>query len=103
MAASNSITFRKEEAIVPFGKYSPKNIAAAIEKGADISNARKDVRRVPTKKGSIPKWSFTGSQVLPHKNEIPLDFMPGHEDTANVRKKAKMSITAIMAEKLSHL
>src|SRR5690349_18834082 len=59
MAARISIMFLKVDAIVPLGKYSPKKIAAANEKGAEIVSARNEVRRVPIKKGNIPKFSFT--------------------------------------------
>jgi len=54
MAARSSITFRNMLGITPFGKYSPKKSAAAIENGADINSAKKDVIRVPIKNGNMP-------------------------------------------------
>src|SRR6476661_774586 len=103
IAARISIMFLNVDAMVPLGKYSPKKMAAASDKGAEIVNARNEVRSVPIKKGSIPKCSLTGSHVLPHKKEMPLALMAGQEDIVNVRKNARMRITDIRAEKLNHL
>jgi len=89
--------------IVPFEWYSPRKIAAATENGADIIKAKNEVSKVPIRKGNIPKCSLTGSQVLPHKNWIPLALMAGHEEIVKVRKNAERRIMVIIAEKLSHL
>ncbi len=54
MAANRSIIFLKMFGIIHLGKYSPRKSAAAIENGAEINKARKDVIRVPIKNGNIP-------------------------------------------------
>ena len=54
IAAKSSIIFLNIFGITPLVKYSPKKRAAAIENGADIKSARKEVIMVPIKNGNIP-------------------------------------------------
>ena|ERR1700751_3807573 len=47
-------------------------------------NARKDVSRVPIRKGNAPYTSFTGSQVDPTKYLNPNDLIEGIDSMINV-------------------
>src|SRR5450432_650964 len=59
-------------------------MAMAKEKGMEIIRARKDVSKVPIKKGRAPYTLLTGSQVLPHKYLIPRFFMEGMDSMIKV-------------------
>jgi len=76
-------------------------MATAIEKGVEISNAKKEVRSVPTKKGNAPYSSATGSQVLSKKKPMPNAFKEGSELMIKVKKMAIKITTTIIAESVS--
>src|SRR5215472_11186640 len=63
IAASNS-TSRERNARICRGQISVKNSAVPKESGTAISRATKDETRVPYMKGSAPKSSATGSQMV---------------------------------------
>ena len=99
--AKSSIALLRTEEIVPFLKYSPKKTEIEREKGSEMRRERKDVRRVPTKKGRAPNSPNTGSQVFPNRKAVPNALSDGSESTARVMKIERRRITIVRAEKLS--
>jgi hypothetical protein len=72
----------------PLAKYSPKKIEIGIEKTTEMRRARKEVARVPTRKGKAPNSFLTGSQVVLPRNRIPKFLRAGKEAMVNERKMA---------------
>ncbi len=72
-----------------------------MEKGVEISNAKKEVRSVPIKKGNAPYSSATGSHVLFKKKSAPNALSDGRELMSKVKKMAIKIITAMSAESVS--
>ncbi len=101
MPARSSIALLMKDAIIPSVKYSPRNIDIAIENGKEISKARKDVSNVPTRKGMVPNFSYTGSQIVPYIKLRPNFLIDGKESESNVIKTANKSITMHKPEKKS--
>jgi hypothetical protein len=50
-----------------------------MEKTTEMTRARKEVARVPTRKGNAPNSLFTGSHVELNRNRIPKFRMEGKE------------------------
>jgi hypothetical protein len=71
----------------------------AREKGMEISRARNEVKRVPTRKGSAPKLPVTGSQVFRTKKEGPKAVSEGSEYRTRLRKMAASKTTIARAER----
>jgi hypothetical protein len=54
MPARTSIELFKNAEKAPSLKYSPRNMEIDIENGIEMKRARKEVIRVPTRKGKAP-------------------------------------------------
>jgi len=63
----------------PCVEYSPREMEIGIEKTTEMTRARKEVARVPTRKGNAPNSLFTGSHVELKRNRIPKFRMDGKE------------------------
>ena len=72
--------------IFPCLKYSPRKIEIARESGNEIIIDRKEVKRVPTRKGRDPNLPNTGSHSLLYKKLIPNSLIEGIEFINNVAK-----------------
>jgi len=101
MPAKSSIALLRMEETVPFLKYYPRKIEIEREKGSEMRRERKDVRRVPTRKGRAPNSPNTGSHVFPNKKLVPNALSEGSESTVKVMKIETSRITIQRAEKLS--
>jgi hypothetical protein len=77
----------------PLVKYSPKKMEMGIENTTEMIRARKEVARVPTRKGKAPNSSLTGSHVVLPRNRTPKFLRAGKEAMANERKMAKRRTT----------
>jgi hypothetical protein len=66
-------------AVVPWAEYSPRKMEIGMEKATEMTRARKEVARVPTRKGNAPNSLFTGSHVELNRNRIPKFRMEGKE------------------------
>ena len=97
--AKISMALLRTEENVPLVKYSPKNIEMEREKGIEIKRAKKEVKRVPTRKGSAPNRLNTGSQVFPKRKPIPNSLIEGIECTRSDKKIAKIRATRRKAER----
>jgi hypothetical protein len=75
-------------AVDPWAEYSPRKIEMGIEKRTEMTRARKEVARVPTRKGNAPNSLLTGSHVVLKRNRIPKFQMAGKEATAREKKMA---------------
>ena len=58
-------------AVDPWAEYSPRKMEIGMEKTTEMTRARKEVARVPTRKGNAPNSLFTGSHVELKRNRIP--------------------------------
>jgi hypothetical protein len=74
--------------IVPWTEYSPKKMEMGIEKTTEMIRARKEVARVPTRKGNAPNSLLTGSHVVLKKNCSPKLRIAGKEATIIEKKIA---------------
>jgi hypothetical protein len=66
-------------AVDPCAEYSPRKMEIGMEKTTEMTRARKEVARVPTRKGNAPNSLFTGSHVELNRNRIPKFKMDGKE------------------------
>jgi hypothetical protein len=69
-----------------------------MENGVEISNANKEVFKVPNKKGNAPNLLVTGSHSPVVKNLNPKALMEGNEETMRVKKTAIMITTIAIAD-----
>jgi hypothetical protein len=76
-------------AVDPCAEYSPRKMEIGMEKTTEMTRARKEVARVPTRKGNAPNSLFTGSHVELNRNRIPKFRMEGKEAMTSERKIAK--------------
>jgi hypothetical protein len=63
----------------PWAEYSPRKMEMGMEKTTEMTRARKEVARVPMRKGNAPNSLFTGSHVELKRNRIPKFRMDGRE------------------------
>src|SRR5512139_3319024 len=75
-------------AVVPWVAYSPRKMEIGMEKTTEMMSARKEVARVPTRKGNAPNSAFTGSHVELNRNPIPKFRMAGKEAMAREKNMA---------------
>src|ERR1700761_2989381 len=68
-------------------------MAIEIEKGIEMISARKELSKVPSRKGHAPYTSLTGSQVVPHRYFRPNDLIEGMDCSTRVRKMPSTSTT----------
>src|SRR4030042_5653904 len=73
-------------AVAPWAEYSPKKMEMGMEKTTEIIRARKEVARVPTRKGNAPNSLLTGSHVALKRNRIPKFRMEGKEAMTSEKK-----------------
>jgi hypothetical protein len=66
-------------ALDPWAEYSPRKMEMGMEKITEMTRARKEVARVPTRKENAPNSIFTGSHVELNRNRIPKFRMDGKE------------------------
>src|SRR5512139_3140512 len=66
-------------AVVPCAEYSPRKMEIGMEKTTEMTRAKKEVARVPTRKGNAPNSLFTGSHVELNRNRTPKFRMDGKE------------------------
>jgi hypothetical protein len=88
---------RKDERI-PSLKYSPMKMEIASVKGRQISNARKEVRRVPMRNAAAPNLLETGSHVLLKKKLRPKALSEGKEEIMRLSRMARAKATTANAE-----
>jgi hypothetical protein len=74
--------------VAPWAEYSPKNMEMGMEKMTEMTRARKEVARVPTRKGKAPNSLLTGSHVALKKNRIPKFRMAGKDAMTSEKKMA---------------
>ena len=74
-----------------------------MENGVEISNAKREVFKVPNKKGNAPNLLVTGSHSPVVKNLKPNALMEGIDDTTNVRKTAIIITTMVIADNFKPL
>jgi hypothetical protein len=74
--------------VAPWAEYSPKKMERGMEKMTEMMRAKKEVARVPTRKGNAPKSLLTGSHVTPERNQIPKFRMAGREAMTSEKKIA---------------
>jgi hypothetical protein len=60
-----------------------------MEKTTEMTRARKEVARVPTRKGNAPNSLFTGSHVELNRNRIPKLRMDGKEAMTREKNMAR--------------
>src|SRR5580692_8300198 len=108
-AAISSTAFFRNSENQPRGKYSPRNIATANEKGMEMIRARKDVIKVPIRKGSAPYVSLTGSHVRLQRYLTPRALIEGMDWMIRVimipstsRATATAIQTSALRKKFSH-
>jgi hypothetical protein len=75
--------------VVPSVEYSPRKMEMGREKTTEMMRARKEVARVPTRKGKAPNSFLTGSHVVLTRNRIPKFRMAEKEAMTNEKKMAK--------------
>src|SRR4030042_1510763 len=75
-------------AVDPCAEYSPRKMEIGMEKTTEMTRARKEVARVPTRKGNAPNSLFTGSHVELNRNRIPKFRMDGKEAMAREKNMA---------------
>jgi hypothetical protein len=75
--------------VAPRAEYSPKKMEMGNEKIIEMIRAKKEVARVPTRKGNAPNSLLTGSHVALKRNRIPKFRMEGKEAMTSERKIAK--------------
>jgi hypothetical protein len=75
-------------AVDPCAEYSPRKMEIGKEKTTEMTRARKEVARVPTRKGNAPNSLFTGSHVELNRNRIPKFRMDGKEATTREKNMA---------------
>jgi hypothetical protein len=78
-------------AVVPWAEYSPRKIEIGMEKITEMTRARKEVARVPTRKGNAPNSLRTGSHVTLKRNPIPKLRIAGSEAMRREKKIAARS------------
>jgi hypothetical protein len=78
-------------AIDPRVQYSPRKMEIGMEKITEITRARKEVTRVPTRKGNAPNSLRTGSHVTLKRNSIPKLRIAGSEAMRREKKIAARS------------
>jgi len=66
-------------AVDPCAEYSPRKMEIGMEKTTEMTRARKEVARVPTRKGRAPNSLLTGSHVELNRNRIPKFRIDGKE------------------------
>src|SRR4030042_3740239 len=74
--------------VAPWAEYSPKKMEMGMEKTTEMTRARKEVARVPTRKENAPNSLLTGSHVAPKRNRIPKFRMAGKDVMTRVKKMA---------------
>ena len=79
-------------AVVPWGEYSPRKMEIGMEKTTEMTRARKEVARVPRRKGNAPNSLFTGSHVELNRNRIPKFRMDGNEAMTREKNMATRRI-----------
>jgi hypothetical protein len=75
-------------AVDPWAEYSPRKMEMGMEKTIEMTRARKDVARVPTRKGNAPNSFLTGSHVALKRNRTPKVRMAGKEAMIREKKMA---------------
>ena len=74
--------------VAPWAEYSPKKMEMGNEKMIEMIRAKKEVARVPTRKGNAPNSLLTGSHVELKRNRIPKFRMAGKEAMTSEKKMA---------------
>jgi hypothetical protein len=74
--------------VAPWAEYSPKKMEMGMEKMTEMTRARKEVARVPTRKGNAPNSLLTGSHVALKRNRIPKFRMAGKDAMTSEKKMA---------------
>jgi hypothetical protein len=74
---------------VPLAEYSPRKMEMGMEKMTEMIRARKEVTRVPTRKGNAPNSLLTGSHVTLKRNPIPKLRIAGSEAMRREKKIAR--------------
>ena len=72
--------------VAPWAEYSPKKMEMGNEKMIEMIRAKKEVARVPTRKGNAPNSLLTGSHVELKRNRIPKFRMAGKEAMTSEKK-----------------
>src|SRR4030043_931123 len=75
-------------AVDPCAEYSPRKMEIGMEKTTERTRARKEVARVPTRKGNAPNSLLTGSHVALKRNRIPKFRMAGKDVMTSEKKMA---------------
>jgi hypothetical protein len=83
--------------VAPWAEYSPKKMERGMEKMTEMMRAKKEVARVPTRKGNAPNSLLTGSHVTPERNQIPKFRMAGREENNSEKKIATRRISTKIA------
>jgi hypothetical protein len=97
MPANSSIILFINIDAVPCLKYSPKKMEMGREKMSERIRAKKEVARVPMRKGRAPNSLLTGSHVIPTRNPRPKCRMAGREESNSEKKIATRRISTQIA------
>jgi len=86
-------------AVPPWAEYSPRKMEIGMEKTTEMTRARKEVARVPRRKGNAPNSLFTGSHVELKRNWIPKFRMDGKDamtrEKNTAMRRSKISAPAV--------